>query len=712
MKPLRLSIKNFMNHKSGDLDLSTIQSALIVGKTRNNDRISNGVGKSTVFSAIEWVLYNKVYKSKLESVVRDGSKKCLVEFDFELENRTYRIHRSRSDKGSTSLYLYEKVGEIFESITQQTPTQTEAKIAEIIKLSHKAFQYSVLFRQADLTGLSEDGGSENKGTDRKNLLKEPMNLMRYSKMEKAAQDNLKLEKNELAKIDAIISVLGSPEDEKTNAESLLNNCNIELSNLINSLQLQKTNLSSKKSELDELSAAIAASDSNTQIILDNEKKSLQKLERDLAATIAEHSSLNKSFAQKQLKIKEYSEQLSDTELKLSNLSEIDVVILLDDEKRINAKLDEGTEKLAEIKAKINSLKFNIPNTDKCNLCLQDISHSHRESIKEDIESKLKELHEDLKHVQGVLEKIKTKRETIRNQLSEAQKNNNQIKLLKQQKVSIKNLLDNSSLDSDLVKIKELEERVIRLGEEKSDYQDKIKLLEEKVKTSDTKELSAKLEKLKSEVLLLERAINSSTLEISKLENNKSMLQERILQKAKDIEKLLEQKALRNGVVRKVGIAQIVYNAFSHKGIPTFIINNVLDELQLETNKALRELRPDLSIKFDSELNFTYYRNNQERTYHQLSYGQHVYIALSLKRGLSRVIQKKLGVDIRMLSFDEVDASLDEEGLEAFTQAIKRWQNEFTILVITHRKELKDKFSHAIIVEEGDDGAELTLATSW
>jgi DNA repair exonuclease SbcCD ATPase subunit len=258
----------------------------------------------------------------------------------------------------------------------------------------------------------------------------------------------------------------------------------------------------------------------------------------------------------------------------------------------------------------------------------------------------------------------------------------------------------------------LEERVIRLGEEKSDYQDKIKLLEEKVKTSDTKELSAKLEKLKSEVLLLERAINSSTLEISKLENNKSMLQERILQKAKDIEKLLEQKALRNGVVRKVGIAQIVYNAFSHKGIPTFIINNVLDELQLETNKALRELRPDLSIKFDSELNFTYYRNNQERTYHQLSYGQHVYIALSLKRGLSRVIQKKLGVDIRMLSFDEVDASLDEEGLEAFTQAIKRWQNEFTILVITHRKELKDKFSHAIIVEEGDDGAELTLATSW
>jgi DNA repair exonuclease SbcCD ATPase subunit len=701
-----------MNHKSGDLDLSTIQSALIVGKTRNNDRISNGVGKSTVFSAIEWVLYNKVYKSKLESVVRDGSKKCLVEFDFELENRTYRIHRSRSDKGSTSLYLYEKVGEIFESITQQTPTQTEAKIAEIIKLSHKAFQYSVLFRQADLTGLSEDGGSENKGTDRKNLLKEPMNLMRYSKMEKAAQDNLKLEKNELAKIDAIISVLGSPEDEKTNAESLLNNCNIELSNLINSLQLQKTNLSSKKSELDELSAAIAASDSNTQIILDNEKKSLQKLERDLAATIAEHSSLNKSFAQKQLKIKEYSEQLSDTELKLSNLSEIDVVILLDDEKRINAKLDEGTEKLAEIKAKINSLKFNIPNTDKCNLCLQDISHSHRESIKEDIESKLKELHEDLKHVQGVLEKIKTKRETNRNQLSEAQKNNNQIKLLKQQKVSIKNLLDNSSLDSDLVKIKELEERVIRLGEEKSDYQDKIKLLEEKVKTSDTKELSAKLEKLKSEVLLLERAINSSTLEISKLENNKSMLQERILQKAKDIEKLLEQKALRNGVVRKVGIAQIVYNAFSHKGIPTFIINNVLDELQLETNKALRELRPDLSIKFDSELNFTYYRNNQERTYHQLSCGQHVYIALSLKRGLSRVIQKKLGVDIRMLSFDEVDASLDEEGLEAFTQAIKRWQNEFTILVITHRKELKDKFSHAIIVEEGDDGAELTLATSW
>lgn len=45
-------------------------------------------------------------------------------------------------------------------------------------------------------------------------------------------------------------------------------------------------------------------------------------------------------------------------------------------------------------------------------------------------------------------------------------------------------------------------------------------------------------------------------------------------------------------------------------------------------------------------------------------------------------------------------------------AIRKWQKDFTIFVITHNKDLKDKFSHAILVEEGEDGAEARLVGAW
>jgi DNA repair exonuclease SbcCD ATPase subunit len=158
--------------------------------------------------------------------------------------------------------------------------------------------------------------------------------------------------------------------------------------------------------------------------------------------------------------------------------------------------------------------------------------------------------------------------------------------------------------------------------------------------------------------------------------------------------------------------QIVVDAFSTKGIPNFIIQTVIEDLQNESNKALRELRPELEVKITSDLDFEYRRNGILRDYNQLSHGQQVYIALAFKRGLSRVIQKKLNIAINTLYFDEVDAHLDDAGVEAFADAIRKWQKDLTIFVITHNKELKDKFSQAILVEEGENGAEGKLVSNW
>jgi DNA repair exonuclease SbcCD ATPase subunit len=96
----------------------------------------------------------------------------------------------------------------------------------------------------------------------------------------------------------------------------------------------------------------------------------------------------------------------------------------------------------------------------------------------------------------------------------------------------------------------------------------------------------------------------------------------------------------------------------------------------------------------------------------LSYGQQVYLALAFKRGVSKVIQKRMGVDLKLLQFDEVDASLDESGVEAFSDAIKKWQKDHFIFVITHNKFLKDKFNTIICVEESGLGSTCKIVESW
>jgi DNA repair exonuclease SbcCD ATPase subunit len=165
--------------------------------------------------------------------------------------------------------------------------------------------------------------------------------------------------------------------------------------------------------------------------------------------------------------------------------------------------------------------------------------------------------------------------------------------------------------------------------------------------------------------------------------------------------------------------QRVTQAFSSSGIPTLIIHTILDDLQLEANALLTELRPGIELQFHiskndkDTLDLTYRIDGKERDWEQLGGGQKVFISLSLKLGLSIVIQRRMGVDIKFLELDEVDQPLDKAGVDAYADVIKKWQDKFKIFVITHNDSLKDKFTHAILVEsDGANGSEAKVVTNW
>src|SRR6266705_836922 len=166
MLPKRIYLKDFMGHIESDIDCTKFSSCLIVGQNKNNPNISNGVGKSTIYKAIEYVLYGEYACDKVEEIIRDVADSCKVIFEFLLEDVDYQVIRQRSKSG-THLYLNILVGETWESLTAKTNTQTEAELLKLIKISYKAFRNSISFAQSDFDGIAS--ASPDK---RKELLKE------------------------------------------------------------------------------------------------------------------------------------------------------------------------------------------------------------------------------------------------------------------------------------------------------------------------------------------------------------------------------------------------------------------------------------------------------------------------------------------------------------------------------------------------------------
>lgn len=711
MRPLRIYLKNFMNHRLTEVDCTNFQSVLIVGKSNKNERISNAVGKTTIFRAIEYVLFNQSHATTLDKVVRDGKKKAVVEFDFELGGEIYRIYRHRTSTGSADVRFYKKVDGEFVSICGRTASTTDAIIRDVIKISHKAFTYSVLFRQADLTGITSVADPKK----RKEILKEPLNLSMYTKLEDMAVDRRRPLKRKIDQLEGSIQVLGNPEEDIKKTQIEL----VDTDSLIKNHQLTV--------------------ETNLEIIACN-RSAIEELKTSLGQHDIE---IHKKVAELEEKIKKLSESHGVDAKRLTELSNVimerEEELRLADEKQIQKRLDEllkerpqeveniqaafdkvcsdelkGSEIIAAVRTQMRLTQRTLPEEDKCPTCHQSITAFYREQLLNEVNAKLKKQQENLEHLEDAMSKCRRKKTKVEDQLKTAKDRDHKITNLEEQVVRC--LKQQKNLRSELERLYEdqssTRKRIHDDEIQSVEYSNLLNTLRAAAKKSNAPTINKRIFDLNEQIVQLEAKIKEDNKIISNLSSVVGGLKERIKTRTADKDKIVQLNDELIKVKRELKIAQMVVDAFSNRGIPNFIIQTILDELQFEANASLKELRPELDVHIDADLNFEYRRDGLIRDYTQLSHGQHVYIALAFKRGLARVIQKRMGTDLRMLEFDEVDANFDEAGVDAFADAIRKWQKDFTIFVITHNKDLKDKFSHAIQVEEGEDGAEARLVTSW
>ena len=191
MKPIRLELKEFGSYKNEIIEWDKIINEpifLITGKT--------GSGKSTLFDAITYALYNKTTGGKDIASLRRKTAldkdKTQVNFDFELSEKKYRIERTLAylkagNKNLTSgkVALMQYNGEKLEVIATKEQ-EVKEKVEELIGLDDKQFCQIIILPQGKFKEFLLSKSSEKKET-----LRSLFNTYFYQKFVEQLQEQAK-----------------------------------------------------------------------------------------------------------------------------------------------------------------------------------------------------------------------------------------------------------------------------------------------------------------------------------------------------------------------------------------------------------------------------------------------------------------------------------------------------------------------------------------
>ena len=361
MKPIRLELKEFGPYKNEIIEWDKIINEpifLITGKT--------GSGKSTLFDAITYALYNKTTGGKDIASLRRKTAldkdKTQVNFDFELSGKKYRIERTLAylkagNKNLTSgkVALMQYNDEKLEVIASKEQ-EVKEKVEELIGLDDKQFCQIIILPQGKFKEFLLSKSSEKKET-----LRSLFNTYFYQQfVEQLQEQSKKLDSSHKQKEKELITRFEQfdIEEELTKFEYLKDE-NFE--EILNIIQSQEETIKIEKKELLKLEHSFSKEKENfielsklndkfTQ--LKNNKLELEELsgKEDYYGKLKLEVEKLKELQKSKDKIIEYSTLLN----RLSQLRRLEKDLLIDTEKY---KLDLENNKKLELE--LNKQKNDI-----------------------------------------------------------------------------------------------------------------------------------------------------------------------------------------------------------------------------------------------------------------------------------------------------------------------------------------------------------------
>ena len=507
MKPIRLELKEFGPYKHEIVEWDKIINEpifLITGKT--------GSGKSTLFDAFVYALYNKTTSGKdiasLRTKTADDKTRTTVIFDFELKNKLYRVERTlaytkKGNKNQTSgkVALIEIVDNN-ENVLATKEQDVKEKIEQIIGLDDKQFCQLIILPQGKFKDFLLSKSSEKKET-----LRSLFNTFFYQKFidklsayAKEQDNDYKLKERELiTKFDQFIfdekldkfEFLKEENFENVNIqinnqgniisekENVLTNLNKELENLREE-HTKITKLNDKFVEFDELKEKYEEiiKEENSIIEIQNIIKKLEELEKNIDR-ISEYNKL----ITKENELVKKKEDLEKDYKNYSNKRDSNV--------KLGEQLEVEKKEIEVIKNKLAEVKYFYDNISAFELAFKE---------KKECETKLKEFDKNKSELTEYKENIlkleqSNKQEIEKSESLKANISKIDLSIVKKE-VEVEKLEEYKNEKSSLEKNKvELEAKIDKLNllrQKQSDLKNKVEELE---KNKEKEILNTFLEKL-------------------------------------------------------------------------------------------------------------------------------------------------------------------------------------------------------------------------
>ena len=169
--------RNFLSTGNSftEVDFRSAPTTLIVG--------ANGAGKSTILDALTFVLYNKPFRkiSKGQLVNSVNEKECVVEIEFDINDRQYKVIRGIKP----SVFEIHCNGEIWNQEASAVDQQKHLE-ESILKLNYKSFTQTVILGSATFVPFMQLSSS-----NRRDIVEDLLDIKIFSGMGSILKDKIR-----------------------------------------------------------------------------------------------------------------------------------------------------------------------------------------------------------------------------------------------------------------------------------------------------------------------------------------------------------------------------------------------------------------------------------------------------------------------------------------------------------------------------------------
>jgi len=655
----KIKLKNIRSYKEEEL-IFPKGSILLSGNI--------GSGKSTIFLAIDFVLFGISRELPGTALLRNGEKEGHVELEFSVNNNDITIRRNLKRGAET---VSQDAGHIIINGEKHdlTAMELKQKILGILnyppelltKSKSMIYHYTVYSPQEKMKEILL-----SKKEDRLEILRKVFGIDKYKRVRDNTEIFITTIKQKSKEIAAMVADLEQKSEELSEQNQRKDEIETSLNEIKPEIEKLKITETTKKKEIQLLeeqqkqSQQIKHELEKIKIELTHKNKDIEKIKEEQIKLLPEIEKIESEFGAMPLQDPSLQDQITSLEVEIKNLEEQ----ILHTQKK-------STE--FETRRKSHEKLFNdINSLEICPICKQNIDDTHKNEVSKKEKKEIEKLNTELKALTLGLEQNSEMLKSKKEKLLKTRDNLGNQRIIELKKNELNSKKDRLSyIQKSLTEIKS---SISMLNNKKLDLESKYK---------ENPELELSISNKKNELESFSENLKELEIKKASLESELKTLESIISKISQEVE---AKKTKKDYIVKLMQLREWLEKQFINMTIlmEKNIMLRVHSELESLIQKWFSILvdSETIKIRIDEEFTPIIEQNGYEIDYAHLSGGEKTAAALSYRLALNQVINTLMSTintkDILML--DEPTDGFSQEQLERMRNILEDLNTKQTIIV--------------------------------